>query len=284
MARKGNRRLVERGYRGLEHVPRERSAWDCTLAALAMGMRMDVSRERPDLGAWAARHGVAASARCAGLGRSALVLWHGTSRERADKISEHGLFHKKGLWTALHPSIPHSFCRGRAEEYGTEGAVVCIVLDRSAITEGVDFEIEGNGNVHRFFHGLGPEVVEYVLTREGMVFTGAERAREPAPWPSARFKRSEGAWVPEQKTPVRYSGAESYSTAREFSTITVRRAAEELGPAAPLELMSSVYACMSPAEAIMHDEVLDIIEAECSRGPQRGKWRTFWRRGAETEA
>ena len=85
-----------------------RSAWDCTLASLAYGMRMDIPGAWPDLDAWAARHGVEGSKSYQTLGASAVVLRHGTARERADKIAEHGLFFKKGLWTARHPTRARS--------------------------------------------------------------------------------------------------------------------------------------------------------------------------------
>ena len=108
---KKNKSLLAQKYPDLEYLPQGRSSWDYTLSCLAYGMRMDISRAVPDLNAWAARHGVPPGKLYAELGKNALLLWHGTSRERAEKIIEHGLFHKKGLWTALHPKIPHDFCR-----------------------------------------------------------------------------------------------------------------------------------------------------------------------------
>lgn len=166
MAWRKNKRLVESGYADLAYVPSGKSGWDATLAALAYGVRMDADGGVPDLNAWAARHGAAPSAVYEDLGESAWVLWHGTSRARAEKIAEHGLFHKRGVWAAVHPAIPHGFCRDRSERFTTEGAVVCLVLDRAACVEGRDYEIETAENVIRFHHGLPPEVAQYILVHD----------------------------------------------------------------------------------------------------------------------
>lgn len=272
---KKNKRLVCEGYPDLEYLPKERSGWDATLACLAYRVRMELEGSLPDLAAWAARHGLAASGRCARFGRDALVLWHGTSRERAGKIVEHGLFHRKGVWTAMNPAIPHAFCRGRSELFGTEGAVVCLVLDRAELVEGLDFDAEGDGNVLRFHHGLGPEVIEYVLTHDGIRFVGERRSRRPAPWPGASFKMRSGRWAPAQKAPVRYSDAASYSTPREFAERCVDGLLSELGEVAALEVFSSVYALVTPREVLTHRDVLGILERECAPSRRRGRWRTF---------
>ncbi|MHC4503925.1 MAG: hypothetical protein ACYTFI_11520 [Planctomycetota bacterium] len=272
---KKNKRLISEGYPDLEYLPKERSGWDATLACLAYGIRMEVERGRGDLAAWAARHGVAASGRYARFGEGALVLWHGTSRERAEKIVEHGLFHRKGVWTATNPAIPHSFCRGRSERFATEGAVVCLVLDRTQLVEGLDFDAEGDGNVVRFHHGLPPDVVEYVLTSDGIRFVGERRARASAPWPGARFKMRSGRWVPAQKAPVRYSDAASYSTPREFAGLCVDRLLAELGEVAALEVFSTVYALVTPREVLTHRDILEILQGECVPSRRRGRWRTF---------
>ena len=85
--------MISEGLHDLQYLPRQRCGWDCTLASLAYAARTVIEGARPDLAAWAARHGVSASARYRELESDALVLWHGTSRERAGKIAEHGLFH-----------------------------------------------------------------------------------------------------------------------------------------------------------------------------------------------
>jgi hypothetical protein len=104
---KKNKKLLARGFHDLEYLPRDRCGWDCTLSSLAYGVRAALASRTPDLNAWAARHGAQASVRYAEFGGDAMVLWHGTSLPRAEKISEHGLFHKRGLWTTLNPFIAH---------------------------------------------------------------------------------------------------------------------------------------------------------------------------------
>jgi hypothetical protein len=266
MTWKPNRKLVSRGFKDLEYLPKERCGWDCTLASLSYGVRIDVERRLPDLSAWAERHGMPASARHQDLGSDALILWHGTSRERADKIAEHGLFHKRGLWTTSDPKIAHSYCRSRSERFATEGAVVCLVLGRGDVVEGRDYALEHNGNILRFHQGLPPDVVEYVLVHEEIRFIGQARARRRSPWPSAKFKKRSGSWVPVQKTPVRYSDAAGYCTAQEFAEICVDRLLSELSEVTALDVFSTLYTRIAPCDAHTHHDVFDVIDRRCVAG------------------
>jgi hypothetical protein len=279
VAWKANKRLVKEGFPDLEYLPRERTGWNATLTSLAFAVRRDIGRAPPDLGAWAARHGVAPSGRWAAVGPDALVLWHGTSRERADKIREHGLFHKKGLWTTLDPRVAHGYCRGRSERFATEGAMVCIVLDPGEVAEGQHYDTESKGDILRFHQGLPPDVVEYVLVADEIRFTGPRRARRPTPWPKGRFKRRGGEWVPVSRPPVRYSDEASYATLEEFVGLTMDRLLEELGAAAAIEVFSMLYALVEPWDALEHDVVFDLLEERCIPDVRRAKWRTFRARG-----
>lgn len=270
-----NKGALAHEFRDLEFVPPGRSAWDCTLSCLAYGIRMDISGRPPDLNSWAARHGLAPSKSYAELGDRALVLWHGTSRPRAEKIAEHGLFHKQGLWTARHPRIPHAFCRMRSERFGADGAVVCIVLDRDALVEGRDFDAEGGGNIFRFHHRLPPEVVEYVMVQDEIRFAGGSRAAAPKPWPRARFKRTSGAWAPVQKAPVRFSGSDSFSSLSEYVRLCVVRLLDELDGASPLEVFSVLYSLIGPWDCLRHDDIIEIMDAAASRRRRTGKWHLF---------
>jgi len=236
---------------------------------------MDVDGAPPGLNAWAARHGVPGSRAYEEFGDSALVLWHGTSRERADKITEHGLFHKKGLWTARHPGIPHSFCRGRSERFGAEGAVVCLVLDQAELIEGRDFEVEGAGNIFRFHGGLPPEVVQYVLVREEIRFVGADRASTPRPWPQAQFKGASGEWKPLRRAPVRFSDTESFSTLPEYVHLCLARLLDELHGVSPLEAISVLYSLVKPWDCLRHTDVIDALRPLSSRTRKVGKWDVF---------
>ena len=259
MAWKKNRHLVAEGFTDLAYLPRGTSSWDCTLAAMAYAVRRKIDRDAPDLNAWAARHCLPASARYQELSSHALVLWHGTSRPRATKIVEHGLFSKGGLWATVNPSIAHVYARGRSERYAAEGAMVCLVLDRRELADGTDCTVEQD-EIVRFHHGLPAGVVEYVLTQEEMSFVGSHRARTPAPWPAARFKCKGGSWRPVQAVPVRYDQWRSFSSLEEFVHIVCARLRDDLGPFTALEAFSALYAAVSPRQAVKHRDVLDLLE------------------------
>jgi hypothetical protein len=278
---KKNKKLLARGFHDLEYLPRDRCGWDCTLSSLAYGLRAALASRTPDLNAWAARHGAQASVRYAEFGGDAMVLWHGTSLPRAEKISEHGLFHKRGLWTTLNPFTAHSYCRGRSARFDTEGAMICLVLDRREILEGRDFEFEGReGNILRFHCRLPAEVVEYVLTNQEIRFTGPRRALHAAPWPDARFKEENGKWVPIRQTPVRYSDEASYSSLREFLELSLEHLLTEVDETTALEIFSVLYAMVRPWEALSHGEIFALIEEQCIACPKRHRWQTF--RAAKT--
>ena len=275
MAWRVNKKIIAAGFADLKYLPRTRGGRDATLACLAYGARLGQPPDQPDLNAWAARHGTTPSRRYEDLGDSALVLWHGTSRERAEKIRRHGLFHRRGLWTARDPRIPHAFCRGRSERFGVEGAVLCLVLDRNSLVEGDDYTVDRQGNVHRFHHGLDPEVVEYVLVHDAIEFTGEARARHCQPWHVGRFKKRQGRWVPMQHAPVRYGAATSYSSLSEFLALCVDRLLAEFGEVTTLEIFSTVYGCVQPWEALEHQAVFDVIELRCTPRPRPTRQPVF---------
>jgi hypothetical protein len=274
MAWKKNRTVIAEGFRDLEYMPRGRAEWDFTLASLAYSVRRVVDRKAPDLNAWAARHGVASSARYGRLGGDAMVLWHGTSRQRAGKIAQHGLFHKGGLWATLEPRISHGFYRRRNESFGAEGAVVCMVLDRRKVSEGIDFTWE-DAQVLRFHHGLGPEVVEYVLDRNSIQFVGPEPAAGAHAWTRGKFKRLDGRWVPVQNPPVRYDAQATYGSLDAFLALCLGRLIAELGEATAIDIFSTAYAMISPPDALEHQRVFELIDEECRPGRRRGRFQLF---------
>ena len=275
MSWRKDERLVAEGFRDLQYLPHGRSGWDATLASLAYGVRRQIERGQADLAAWAARHGAAAPARYARFGDAALVLWHGTSRQRADKIAEHGLFHKRGVWTTLDPWVAHSYCRLRSERFASQGALLCIVMDRRDLVEGRHYEVEGRGDVLRFHQGLAPEVVQYVLAQGEIRFTGDGRAARPAPWPRARFRRGRGGWVPVQQAPVRFSEGATFSSLEDFLRLCLGRLLAELGEVAAIEVFSTLYALVQPRDALTHKDIFGLIEEYCGPGRSVGKWETF---------
>ena len=275
MAWRKDKRLIADGFADLQYLPHGRAGWDASLAALAYGVRRDIGHGMADLGAWAARHGVAAPACCEDFGEAALVLWHGTSRARAAKILEHGLFHKRGVWAALDPWVAHSYCRLRSERFAAEGALLGLVMDGRDLVEGRHYEVEGHGDVLRFHQGLAPEVVQYVLSHDAVRFTGRRRAARPAPWPQARFRRARGGWVPVQQTPVRFADGAAFSSLEEFARLCVGRLLADLGDVAAIEVFSTLYALVEPRDALTHNDIFSLIEEHGGPGRKVGRWGTF---------
>ncbi|HUU43060.1 MAG TPA: hypothetical protein VMX57_04735 [Planctomycetota bacterium] len=268
-----NRKLVKSGFRDLAYLPRSRTGWNATLSALAYSVRRHVTGSA-DLSLWAAMHGVAPGTRYAELGRHALVLWHGTSAERASKIRTTGLFHKGGLWTAFDPNIAHNFARNRHDAFRAGSAMIVLVLDRREVQPDVHYEQE-SPEVLRFHRGLSADAIEYVLFDDRIEFTGAARSRQPKPWGVARFKRKEGRWVPRSDPPVRFDDAHDYATFDEWLGLSLRRILDTLGQASAVEVFSSLYATLDPTDALEHDTILEACDRLCGKPRQRKGFRLF---------
>ena len=260
-----HRGLVREGFRDLEYLPRGRTGWNATLAACAYSVRQHVAGQA-DLGIWAAMHGVPASARWEALGRNALVLWHGTSAERAARIREVGLFPKKGVWATTEPSIAHGFTRSRCERFGAGSAMVVMVLDRLELEREGGYDQE-SPTIFRFHSRLPAELVEYILLDDRILFTGAARAAAPRSWGIARFRRREGRWTPLSRPPVRLDEHCAYRTLDEWLDLSVRRILATLGAASAVEVFSSLYATIDPWEALEHARIIEACERLC--GPPR---------------
>lgn len=255
-----NRAMVKRGYADLSYLPKSRTGWNATLAALAYYQRQHHFK-RADLNLWAVMHGCPGSARYAELGDSALVLWHGTSRERAERIREVGLFHKGGLWTTTEPRIAHGYTRSRSGQFDAGSAMVVLVLDRGEIEEGVHYTHESPA-IYRFHSGLDSQHIAYILWADGVEFCGGERVRGPScwgsgPWGTARFKRQGGQWVPRSQPPVRLDEEREYFNFDQWLALSVERILGALGSATALEVFSSLYATLDPWDALEHETLLD---------------------------
>jgi len=270
-----NRKLVKGGFRDLAYLPRSRTGWNATLAAYAFSVRLKLDGSA-DLNRWAMIHGVAASAKVAELGDDALVLWHGTSAGRAEKIRDVGLFHKRGLWTTTDPATAHNFTRNRSTRFEAGSAMIVIVLDRRELEADVDYEPQGHdGNIFRLHRGLPPDAVEYILFDDRIEFIGAYKTRLPKPWGVARFKKHEGHWVPRSKPPVRFDDTHTYNTFDDWLDLSVRRILDELGSVCAIEVFSSLYATIDPTDALEHDRVLAALEDMCAAPRQRKGLKGF---------
>jgi hypothetical protein len=268
-----NRRLVRRGFKDLEYLPPSRARWNATLAAYAYSARRRTAHT-VDLNQWAVMQGCPASSRYSELGEDALVLWHGTSAARAEKIATFGLFHKRGLWTTLEPRIAHGYSRSRAHQHQTGSATVLLLLDSREMRPGEDYDHE-SPEVFRFHSGLPPESVEYILWDDRIEFLGSQQARRPRPWGIARFKRREGQWVPRSQPPVRFDDQHRYHGIEAWLDLSVRRILSTLGSAASIEVFSSLYATLDPWEALTHEDIFRAMERQCDAPRHRRGIKLF---------
>jgi len=257
------RDLVRKGMKDLEYLPRPPAVWSATMAALAY------SRQRKartaDLNRWAMMHGLPGSARYAELGQRALVLWHGTSAVRAEKIRQVGLFPKKGVWATAEPKLAHNFSRSRGTAFAAGSAMFVLVFDREAID--IPFEMASERDTLRFRSHVGPENFEYVLWDDRIDFVGVRPLPRPKPWGKAGFKRVSGRWVPRSLPPVRFDADRSYEDLSGWVDLSVRRVLEHLGRAGGVEIFSSLYATIDPPEALCHDDIFAALDRLCRLGP-----------------
>ena len=262
--------LVRKGLRDLAYLPKGRCAWNMTLAAAAYAARRLVTERverRPaltaDLNLWAAMHGAPPSARYVELGRDALVLWHGTSAQRAEGIRTRGLMHKRGVWATSDPLIAHGFTRGRSRAFRAGSAMICLVMSKNEWDGRASLDSE---TIARFHESVPPECVEYILWGDRIEFCGPRRARSPGSWGAARFKKQHGRWVPTSRPPVRLDARRSYRDLDEWLALSIRRIGETLGTFAAVEVFSSLYATIDPWDALTHRQVFDAIDRLCGRG------------------
>jgi hypothetical protein len=265
-----NRRLLREGFKDLVYLPS--GGWSMTLSARAYSARRQIAG-RGDLNLWAIMHGCPASRRYAELGGGALVLWHGTSAVRADKIRQVGLFPKKGVWATAEPKLAHSFSRNRAGAFSAGSAVIVLVFDRENIA--VPFEMANEPDTLRFRSRVGPEHIEYVVYDDRIDFVGQRRAPEPKPWGTARFKKAGGRWIPHSRTPVRFDSQSTYASFEEWLLLATRRVLATLGAAAAIEVCSSLYSTIEPTEALGHEAVLSALDRLCGPPKDRQGLRRF---------
>jgi len=269
-----NDRLVRKGFKDLAYLPKGRSAWNTTLSAIAYSARRHVAGpEAADLNLWAAMHGCTPTARYVELGERGLVLWHGTTAARAEKIREHGLAHKRGVWAATDPRIAHGFTRGRSAAFGAGSAMVCFLIDKHEWDGRAQRE---HVEIARFHQSIPAECIEYILWSDRIEFCGERKARAPKPWGTARFKRSGGQWVPRSRPPVHFDAQRAYRNLDGWLDLSLRRILATFGTVAAVEVFSALYATIDPWDALEHRRVFEALERLCGPGRLgRGGTRTF---------
>ncbi len=261
-----DRKLVRTGFKDLEYLPRARSAWNATLAAYAYSLRRQLAGSA-DLNLWAAMHGCPPSARYEQLGEDGLVLWHGTSAVRAEKIRQFGLFHKKGVWAALEPTVAHGFTRGRSRAYQAGSAMVVLLVSETEWQNKAEY----SPTVVRFHTNVPPECVAYILWDDRIELLEPHKAEQPKPWGIARFKKDQGQWVPISRPPVRLDEGHTYSDLTAWLELSIARILGILGSASAIEIFSPLYATVRPWDALEHKQIFAALERLCGAPrPARG--------------
>lgn len=110
----GLRRSLKRRLKLEEFLRGPKGEWNFLHIAEVYAARQQ-RRADSSLNDFAVQHGALASALYEETKERNLVLWHGTSLERAEKILEHGFFHCKGVWMAVRTSTPLSFTQEPGE-------------------------------------------------------------------------------------------------------------------------------------------------------------------------
>jgi hypothetical protein len=219
-------------------------------------------------------HGCPASARYQELGEDALVLWHGTTARRAERIAQYGLFHKRGVWAALEPKIAHGFSRFRGRAYRAGSAAVVLLLDGREVRSGVHYD-EETAEVLRFHSALPAESIEYILWDDRIEFLGPRRVRQPRPWGVARFKKKNGRWEPLSRPPVWFDAEHGYDDLGGWLHLSIERILSTLGSAAAIEIFSTLYATIEPWEALRHQAIFEALERLCRASRHRSGVELF---------
>jgi len=251
-----NRKLVQRGFGGLAYLPKGRAGWNATLGAIAFSARRRIGGSA-DLNLWAVMHGLPAGRRQAELGQDALVLWHGTSAARAEKIRRHGLIHKRGVWAATEPAIAHGFTRGRSRAFGAGSAMIVFVVSRRRWEGKATAE---SATIARFHASIPSECIQYILYADRAEFVGEGKLSTPKAWGAARFKRQDGRWLPRSRPPVRFDAERAYAGLDDWLDLSIGRIFDTLGPAAAVEVFASLYATLDPWAALEHEHIFTALD------------------------
>jgi len=265
-SRKGLRRRLK--LDGFLRGPKGK--WDFLHIAEAYAVRQQ-RRADCSLNDFAVEHGALASPLYEETKERNLVLWHGTTLERAEKILEHGFFHCKGVWMAVKTSTPLSFAQNRAREFDGRPAILVSVIDLDRYREGVHFE--GRWRETRFTDDVPPEVVQYLLTDREFRYVGTGRVRGYELPTKASFARKDGEWVVPTRNPATFDArlGLAYTTVGEWLDLKLGRFFAEQRRATALEAFCAVYANCQPAEAIGREEVAGWLMSECGTAG-RSRW------------
>lgn len=251
--RRMRRRLGE-----LPFVKGSHAGWDLTFTAQAYEVQQ---RRDPKLSLndFVTRHGAPSSALYEQTRDHNLVMWHGTTAERAELICKHGFAHFKGVWMDKSTKIPFSFAHSRTGQHGGVPAIVISVIDTQRFAEGHDYYWEINGHVLVFQHNVPPDVVQYQLTDESFEFVGDKSAPGWRPTRRARFVRRGGKWVAPGKNPAYFDKDHRYRNLAEWLDLFVAELLEMHGPLQAIEIFSALYANCIPRHALSRQDIIEAV-------------------------
>jgi len=108
---------------------------------------------------------------CYELFQRKLVLWHGTTLPRAEFILREGFHRPKGIWMTENAQQAHSIALFQAKRWKEPPAILISIIDQSVYKEEVDYYLE-SPEVYVFQQQVPPDVVQYLLTADGLEFVG----------------------------------------------------------------------------------------------------------------
>ena len=100
-----------------------------------------------------------------------LVLWHGTTFPRAESILREGFYRPKGIWMTENSQQAHSVALFQAKRWKEPPAILISIIDQGVYKEEVDYYLE-SPDVYVFQQRVPPDVVQYLLTADGLGFIG----------------------------------------------------------------------------------------------------------------
>ena len=266
----GSRKRLRRRLKLDELLRGPKGKWDFLHIAEAYAARQQRGAES-SLSDFAVEHGALASPLYEETKERNLVLWHGTSLERAERILEHGFLHCKGVWMAVRTSTPLSFARSRAREFDGRPAILVSVIDLDRYRGGEHFEERRSET--RFTDDVPPDVVQYLLTDREFRYVGRGRMRRYELPAKPNFARRDGRWIVPTRNPATFDArlGLTYTTVGEWLDLKLGRFFAEQQRATALEAFCVVYANCVPTEAIGREEVAGWLMRECETAV-RSRW------------
>jgi len=154
----------------IAHLMSSSEDWDMTLLAVEYKYRFRGQTAPLFLYQFAEQHGAYVPQKHP-TGNRHVVLWHGTTLSSAKNIIEKGFRKKKAIWMTTNPKFARNMAVAKANNLNGIPVILVSVMDMFVYEEGVDYTFEGN-TVYVFRHRVLPDVIEYLVTPEGIQYVG----------------------------------------------------------------------------------------------------------------